>query len=101
MSLFKVLSLTLILTSLNPTYAANPIQTESEIDYSCDAALVVGEKDSARSLETAPFPPLSEAFPYGRGLIDTKVPVTPENILKAKSLGIKDWGLRIYPVSSY
>ena len=49
---------------------------------------------------TAPFPPYRQGFIQGRGLLTTDVPVNPENMLKGKSLGINEWGIRIYPVSS-
>ena len=64
----------------------------------CDFSL--RESANENVSQTTPFPPLHQAFPYGRGLIDTSVPVTPENTLKAKSLGLNEWGIRIYPVSS-
>lgn len=91
-SLSKLLLLTLIFASVNSAYA------ETKIITNCDLALAVITNDNANP--AAPFPPLTEAFPYGRGLLDTRVPVNPENTIKAKTLGVNDWGLRIYPVSS-
>lgn len=50
--------------------------------------------------QTTPFPPLHHAFPYGRGLLDTNTPVTVENLIKSKTLGLMEWGVRIYPATS-
>lgn len=53
-----------------------------------------------KTVDTAPFPPLEEAFPQGRGFLNSSVPINAANSIKAKTLGLDEWGIRIYPVSS-
>lgn len=113
MNFSKLLSVSLAIAFLNSAYAG-PIANDPHYgrtttsnsngaNESCDAALdfpkaSVQTAVSTSALDRTPFPPASEAFAYGRGLIDATIPVTAENQVKGKTVGVSYWGLRIYPV---
>ena len=81
----------LLILNISLVYIAH--SQEPKKTNSCDHSL-------AEQKAEVQFPPYSEAFQYGRGLIDPQIKNSSEASIKAKSLGLMDWGLRIYPVNS-